>query len=84
MEIDKGLRNAEKIRFQKKPNPEIEEVSGILKRRRKKVTSKVNLFIPNKPLTAYSIFIKQVSFLPLLSNIRASMLCMQLYFLLSL
>lgn len=34
----------------------------IFKRRKKKVSSKVNLSVPKKPLTAYAIFIKQVKF----------------------
>jgi hypothetical protein len=65
METDKEVRNAEKSHFQKRLNPEIEEGSGILKRRRKKISSKVDLSIPKKPLTAYAIFIKQVSLLHL-------------------
>lgn len=42
-------------------NEEASVDRGIFKRRKKKVSSKVNLSVPKKPLTAYAIFIKQVS-----------------------
>ena len=68
METDREVRSPEKSQFQKRLNPETDEGSGILKRRKKKISSKVDLAVPKKPLTAYAIFIKQVSLLSLCAH----------------